>query len=126
MMKTIQLTDNLKSYILLQVNNMAVNTPMVGFIKPLITRALDKNFGKVKKALDLISDEEGNIDIENILSEMIQNVTTVQPFTLETSIVGDIEIGGGQIKLNLPFTTKKLVLDTADLEAFKEMLITKR
>ena len=125
-MTIIQLTDNLKSYIILQLDNMTMSNPMIGFMKPLITRVLDKNFGKVKKALELIADNEGNIDVENILSEMMENVMTTRPFTFNTSIIGDIEVGGGNIKLNLPLTNKRLVLDMSDLEAFKEMLITKK
>ena len=125
-MTVTQLTDNLKSYIILQLDNMSVSNPMIGFMKPLVTRALDKNFGKIKKALDLISDSEGNVDIENILTEMIGNVMNTQPFIFNTSIIGDIEVGGGHIKLNLPFTNKRLVLNMDDLETFKEMLITKK
>ena len=125
-MTIMQLTDNLKSYIILQLDNMTMSNPMIGFMKPLITRVLDKNFGKVKKALELIADNEGNIDVENILSEMMENVMTTRPFTFNTSIIGDIEVGGGNIKLNLPLTNKRLVLDMSDLEAFKEMLITKK
>lgn len=89
------------------------------------TRALDKNFSKVSKALDLIADKDGNIDIENILTEMMENLMTTNPFTFKTSFVGDIEIGGGEIKFNLPLTNKRLVLNMTDLETFKEMLITK-
>ena len=126
MVTVMQLTDNLKSYIMLQLDNMTMSNPMVGFMKPLITRALDKNFGKVKKALELIADDEGNIDVENILSEMMESVMTTKPFTFNTSIIGDVEVGGGNIKLNLPLTNKRLVLDMSDLEAFKEMLITKK
>lgn len=125
MVTVMQLTDNLKSYIVLQLDNMSMDNPMIGFMKPLITRALDKNFSKVKKALDLIADNEGNIDIENILTEMISNVMETKPFTFNTSVIGDIEVGGGHIKLNLPLTNKRLVLDMSDLETFKEMLITK-
>lgn len=125
MVTVMQLTDNLKSYISLQLESMAKANPMVGFMKPLITRALDKNFSKIHKALDLIADKDGNIDIENILAEMMENLMTTNPFTFKTSFVGDIEIGGGEIKFNLPLTSKRLVLNMADLEAFKEMLITK-
>lgn len=71
------------------------------------------------------ADKDGNIDIENILTEMMENLMTTNPFTFKTSFVGDIEIGGGEIKFNLPLTNKKLVLDMTDLETFKEMLITK-
>ena len=120
-----QLIDNLRAYVATQLDTMSKNTPMIGFMKPLITRALDKNFSKVTKALDLIANDEGKIDIENILTEMIENVMNTNPFTFKTSFIGDVEIGGGQIKFNLPLTNKRLVLDMTDLEAFKEMLITK-
>ena len=120
-----QLTDNLRAYVATQLDTMSKNTPMIGFMKPIITRALDKNFSKVTKALDLITNDEGKIDIENILTEMMENVMNTNPFTFKTSFIGDIEIGGGQIKFNLPLTNKRLVLDMTDLEAFKEMLITK-
>ena len=125
MVTIIQLTDNLRAYITSQLDTMSKNTPMIGFMKPLITRALDKNFSKVTKALDLIANDEGKIDIEDILTEMIENVMNTNPFTFKTSFIGDVEIGGGQIKFNLPLTNKRLVLDMTDLEAFKEMLITK-
>ena len=120
-----QLTDNLRAYVATQLDTMSKNTPMIGFMKPLITRALDKNFSKVTKALNLIANDEGKIDIENILTEMMENVMNTNPFTFKTSFIGDVEIGGGQIKFNLPLTNKRLVLDMTDLEAFKEMLITK-
>ena len=125
MVTIMQLTDNLRAYVATQLDAMSKNTPMIGFMKPLITRALDKNFSKVTKALDLIANDEGKIDIENILTEMMENVMNTNPFTFKTSFIGDVEIGGGQIKFNLPLTNKRLVLDMTDLEAFKEMLITK-
>ena len=122
MVTTKQLSDNLKSYISLQLDSLAQSNPMISFIKPLITRAIDKNFNKVEKSLNLISDNDGNIDIENILTEMIQSVMTTNPFTFKTSFIGDVEIGGGLIKLNVPLTNRRLILNTTDLETFKEML----
>lgn len=124
-MTSTQLTDKLKSYIATQLDTMSQSSPMVGFMKPLVTRALDKNFSKVTKALDLIADESGNIDVENILSEMIENVMNTDPFTFKTSFIGDIEVGGGMIKLNVPLTSKRLVFNTTDLESFKEILTSK-
>jgi hypothetical protein len=97
----------------------------VGIAKPIITRMVNNNIGKVTKTLNLIADENGNIDIENILTEMMDNIMHSNPFVYNTSFMGDIEIGGGQIKLNLPFTNKRLVLNTTDLETFKEILTTK-
>ena len=120
-----KLTDNLKAYVVTQIDTMSKNTPMISFMKPLITRALDKNFNKVTKALDLIADENGNIDIENILAEMSEGLLNTNPFSFKTQVIGDIEIGGGQIKFNLPFTSKRLVLNMDDINTFKEMLTNK-
>lgn len=120
-----QLTNNLKTYITSQLDTMAKSTPMISFMKPIITRVIDKNFSKVTDTLNMIADKEGNIDIENILEEMLQNIMDTNPFIFKTSFIGDIEIGGGQIKLNLPLTDKRLVLDITDLETFKEMLTKK-
>ena len=125
MVAVLQLTDKLKTYISTQLDSMSKTSPMIGFIKPLITRALDKNFSKITKALDLIADENGNIDVEGILTEMMENLMTTQPFTFKTSFVGDIEVGNGNIKLNIPLTDKRLVFNMTDLENFKEMLIAK-
>ena len=120
-----KLTENLNAYITSQIDIMSKNTPMISFMKPLITRALDKNFNKVTKALDLIADENGNIDIENILTEMSEGLLNTNPFSFKTQFIGDIEIGGGQIKFNLPFTSKKLVLNMDDINTFKEMITNK-
>jgi hypothetical protein len=65
-----KLNTKLKEYLLNQINVLANDTPIIGFIRPLLTRAIDKNFSKVHKLLDLISDSEGNVDIENIVTEM--------------------------------------------------------
>lgn len=125
MVTVLQLTNKLKDYIVTQLDIMSNTTPVVGFMKPLITRALNKNMGKITKALDLIADEDGNIDVEEITSEIMENLMTTKPFTFKTSFIGDIEVGGGTIKFNIPLTNRRLVLNTADLENFKGMLISK-
>ena len=107
-----KLTENLKTYIATQIDTMSKNTPMISFMKPLITRALDKNFNKITKALDLIA-------------EMSEGLLNTNPFLFKTQVIGDIEIGGGQIKFNLPFTSKRLVLNMDDINTFKEMLTNK-
>lgn len=119
-----QLNNKLKEYILNQVTNLAKDNPIISFAKPLITRAIDKNFTKVSKLIDLISDAEGNVDIENILTEMTESVMNTAPFTFNTGF-GDIEIGGGIIKLQIPLVNKSLVFNSNDLASLKEILTSK-
>lgn len=125
MLTVMQLSDNIKRYIITQMDILSGGSPMIGFMKPLITRGLDKNFSKVASTLDLIADKDGKVDVEGILSEMIENIKTSKPFILKTSFIGDVEIGEGHVKLNLPFIDKRLVLDSADLDTLKEMLTAK-
>lgn len=125
MVSIMQLSNNIKNYLLSQIDIMSGSTPVVGFMKPLLVRALDKNISKVNNLVGLIADEDGNVDIENILSEMIDNISTIKPFSINTNFIGDIEIGGGEIKLNIPFINKRLVLNQPDLDVLKNMLTYK-
>ena len=118
-----QLTIRLKQYINSQITQISKNNPIIAFMKPLLTRALDKNFNKIDGYLSLISDDEGNIDAENILSEMIESVSKTTTFNINTPIIGNIEIGNSQIKVNIPFTDKRLVFNSQDLQLLKQALI---
>jgi hypothetical protein len=122
-MQAVLLSSKLKEYILNEINSMAKTNPLIGFTKPILTRVVDKNYTKIRKAIDFIADNEGNVDIENILPEMIESVMNTEPFKINTDFIGDIEIGGGLIKLQLPMTSKSLILDTNDLEKLKTLLI---
>lgn len=122
MVNVIQVSSKLKEYISKQIDVIANSHPLIGFMKPIITRAIEKYYPKINKSLYLIADESGNIDAENLLSEMITNLISTTPFTIDTSFAGKVEIGGGAVKINIPMTDKKLVFKTSDIEAFKEML----
>lgn len=124
-MNSLELTDKLKTYLVGQIDTVSKSNPIIGFMKPFITRAVDKNIDKVSSALNIISDENGNIDFVSILDELIDQVKNSQPFTIKTSFIGDVEIGEGTIKLNIPMTDKRLIFNVEDLENFKDILNTK-
>lgn len=46
-----------------------------------------------------------------------------KPIIINTLFAGDIEIGNSAIKLNIPFTNKKISLDVTDLNSFKDMIL---
>lgn len=125
MVSTLQLTKNLKDYLVSQLDILSGSTPMIGFMKPLIIRALDKKMSKIHNAVDLISDKDGNVDIETIMSEMLDNISSMKPFSFNTPLIGDIEIGGGQVKLNIPLINKRLILNQTDLDTLRNMLTNK-
>jgi hypothetical protein len=120
-----QLDIKLKEYILGQVESLSKDSPIVGFIKPIITRAIDKNFSKIKSLISLIADEDGKVDIENILTEMAESAMQSKTFTFNTGLLGDMEIGDGIIKLKIPMINKSLVFNSEDIEGLKEALTSK-
>lgn len=125
-MITVQkLIDNLQRYVDIQLMEIAKTNPMVGFMKPLISRAAHNAIGNAHKTLSLLADKDGNIDVESILTEMTESLMTTQPFTINTSFIGDIVIGNGTIKIGIPFTERNLVFNTSDLQNLREMLNVK-
>ena len=92
-----KLIENLQRYIGVQINEMANTNPLVGFMKPLILRAANNSISKAHTSLSLLADKDGNIDVENILTEMVDSLMSTQPFTINTSFIGDIIIGNGNI-----------------------------
>lgn len=124
-MNKIQIIENLKSYIITQLDTMSKNTPIIGFVKPLLSRALNNNINKITGFLDLLADSNGEIDAESIISEMVENVVSANSFILKIPYIGDVNIGNGQIKFNLPMTNKELMLNMTDLENFKSIITSK-
>ena len=125
MITVFKLNENLQKFVDTQITEMARTNPMIGFTKPLITRAANNAIGKAQKAISLLADKDGNIDIETILSEMTESLMNTQPFTINTSFIGDIVIGNGTIKIGIPFTEKNMVFNSSDLQNLKEMLINR-
>lgn len=120
-----KLIESLQRYVDIQITEISKTNPMMGFMKPLISRAANNALGKADKALSLLADSEGNIDIGAILSEMADSLMTTQPFTINTSFIGDIVIGNGVIKVGIPYTERNLVFNSKDLQNLKEMLTIK-
>lgn len=120
-----KLIENLQRYVDIQISEISRTNPMIGFMKPLITRATSNAIEKADKALLLLADKDGNIDINAILSEMTESLMTTQPFTINTSFIGDIVIGNGTIKIGIPYTERNLVFNSTDLQNLKEMLTIK-
>ena len=125
-MTALQFIENLRLYIDSQLGIISKNTPIIGVARPIITRIVNNNIGKLSNILGLMANESGDIDIENILNEMLSNIMSANSFSVNIPVIGNVELGGGFIKLNIPFTDKRIVLDKTDFDTFKEMIINKQ
>lgn len=88
-----------------QLTSLSQSNPLMAFAKPLITRVIDNNSYKVEAMLKQIADKDGMVDVNGILSEMIDNVINTKPFKVNSGFLGELEIGSGKNKDE--FTTRK-------------------
>lgn len=120
-----EIIRNINNFVLTLLENNARKSPIIAFASPLVSRLAEKNINKLDFYLNALCDNEGKIDIENIVSEMVDKVMQCDPFVLNTSFIGDITIGGGQIRCTIPVVNMDLVLNRSDIELFKNTMLNK-
>lgn len=106
MMTKIQLIEKLQYFVEVQLSNMAKTNPVISFFKPIASRALKKKLSGIASFLDLVADENGNIDAENIIGEMTTSLINTQPFGIDVPTLGRVTIGGGRIEMGIPLQIK--------------------
>ena len=120
-MNILETIETLKLFLGKQINSLATNSPLIAFAQPVISRMVNNKLNTMHGFLSMLADESGEIDTKALISEMVQNVMTTKPFIYHTDFLGDLEIGGGFIKLNIPMTNNQLVLGRNDLEELKQL-----
>ena len=117
--------ETLKIFLNRQINSLAMTNPLISFSKPLITRIVNNKIDQADGFLSMLADSNGEIDVQSLIPEMIQSVMNTRPFTYHTEFLGDLEIGGGFIKMNIPMTNNQIVLGKADLDTLRDLFINK-
>jgi hypothetical protein len=122
-MNVLTTIETLKIFLNKQINSLAITNPLISFSKPLITRIVNNKINQADGFLSMLADSNGEIDVQSLIPEMIQSVMTTKPFIYHTDFLGDLEIGGGFIKMNIPLTNSQIVLGKTDLDVLKELFI---
>ena len=125
-MNALETIERLKLFLHKQINSLAMNNPLIGFTKPVILRIVDNNIHKANGFLSMLADENGDIDMQSLIPEMIQSVMNTRPFVYHTEFLGDLEIGGGFIKMNIPMANSQIVLGKTDLDTLRELFTENR
>lgn len=124
-MNVITTIETLKIFLNKQINSLAMTNPLISFSKPLITRIVNNKLDQADGFLSMLADSNGEIDVQSLIPEMIQSVMNTRPFVYHTGFLGDLEIGGGFIKMNIPMTNNQIVLGKADLDTLRDLFINK-
>lgn len=114
--------SGIKKFMLLQIDKLSEGTPLVQFLKPLITRVIDNSAESAESMLKLLADTNGNIDTGQIIDEMVTNIINTKPFTIKIPYLDNIIIGDGTIQVNIPLIDKRIVFNADDLNTLKELI----
>lgn len=116
------IVDKISTFVSGKLNEILDNNPFSFIIKPYVSRVANNYIGKLDGLLKAIEDKDGKVDIEDILSESIDNLVVAQ-VKKYPNVFSGIEIGNGTIKINIPSFDKQLVFDYNDIESFKQNLL---
>lgn len=121
-MKSEQIVKGVTDFIGSKLDELSAQNPLMNIFRPVIARAVNNNISKLDGVLKLIQDANGNVDVENILNEMVDNliVSKVQQYP---DVLGGVTIGNGTVKIGLPLVNKAVVLDVDDINDFKNRLM---
>lgn len=116
------ITSKLEDYIQKQLILISKDNPSIALAKPFLSRIVNNNIYKVNNILKQIADKDGLIDIDGILSETIDSLISIKPFKVDSGFLGELEIGDGKVRMNLPIVDKVLVFNKEDLMNLKDFL----
>lgn len=121
-MTTNKIISALKGYLAGQIEGIASSNPLIAFTKPIIIRVIDNKIESLASFLDLLKDSNGDINLADIITEMTTSVMDSKTFPINVPILGTITIGGGYIKIPIPYTEQVIVLNSQDIEELKTVL----
>lgn len=125
-MEVNDIMEKLKEYAGNQIDSLAKTNPFVNLTRPFINRIINNTMNKADKMLRMLADENGSVNIEELIDEMIESVINSKSFNIHASVLGDISIGEGKIVLNMPFTDKNIIFNKEDFDKLRETLINEK
>jgi hypothetical protein len=105
------------------INEVSKEFPIVNFAKPVISRVLKNSTNKITKYCELLANEEGIVDFSSMAEEMLNSAINSKAFTIDAGDLGEIEIGGGNIKVPVPFTKKVVSFGLTEINELKKILV---
>lgn len=109
------LIEEILKFINTKIADISSNNPLFDIVaKPYLSKIVDANVSKLDKALSLITDENGMVDGDGLLNDMLDRL-----IVSKVNTINGVTIGEGSIKLTIPFINKTVVFDKEDFDELK-------
>lgn len=125
-MKTSEIISKTRDLIYKEINIMSKSNPVINFAQPFIMKIIDNKKEKISNFLGLFAEENGEINIDELINEVIQRLNSTNSFTVDLMSFSKAEIGEGRIKLSIPLTDKYIVFNTNDIQIFKDTILNQK
>lgn len=126
MINKIVMIDRVKECSKVLLEMLGNDYPLAFILEPVLKPMINNYTANINSFIELLADKSGNIDIETIVTEMFDRIINTKPFTMNIKHLGDVQFGSSQIKFSVPFINKELVLNRADIEIIRDILINKQ
>lgn len=117
-----QIVKRMVNFMNKKLDELSINSPMIMVFRPVFHKIIDKVSLKADKCLSFLADENGMIDIAQLMDEIVNNLVTAKAKEYPDVLSG-ITIGDGKIIINIPFVDKQLVLEKSDIDELKNFII---
>lgn len=98
-----------------KVNSIANESVLFDILfKPFITEVVNVNIAKLDSALSLVTNDEGLINAEKLINDIVDNLVVAPVKNIK-----GINVGDGKVEINLPMIGGSVVFDRSDFEELK-------
>ena len=98
-----------------KINSIANESVLFDILfKPFITEVVNVNIDKLDSILSLVTNEEGLINAEKLINDIVDNLVVAPVKNIK-----GINVGDGKVEINLPMIGGSVVFDRSDFEELK-------
>ena len=107
--------NEIVNYANTKINSIANESVLFDILfKPFITEVVNVNIAKLDSALSLVTNDEGLINAEKLINDIVDNLVVAPVKNIK-----GINVGDGKVEINLPMIGGSVVFDRSDFEELK-------
>lgn len=107
--------NEIVNYASTKINSIANESVLFDILfKPFITEVVNVNMAKLDSILNLVTNDEGLINAEKLINDIVDNLVVAPVKNIK-----GIQVGDGKVEINLPMIGGSVIFDKSDFDELK-------
>ena len=107
--------NEIVNYASTKINSIANESVLFDILfKPFITEVVNVNMAKLDSILNLVTNDEGLINAEKLINDIVDNLVVAPVKNIK-----GIQVGDGKVEINLPMIGGSVIFDRSDFDELK-------